>query len=123
MIAVCEPDGTFMAVDIFKLLWFNLDFDAVYGSRTMNDLIWEGANKGWFLRFGNWSVAKLTEVLFNSCSLSGTGFWPDCPVKGSTFGRHDDHHLPGQVQGGSTTGQLSAPGWSILGHRRLGGCL
>lgn len=99
VIAVCEPDGTFMAVDIFKLLEFARDFDVVYGSRTMNDLIWEGANMGWFLRFGNWSVAKFTELLFNSCSLSDVGctyrvmtasvrdrVLADCPVKGSTFG-------------------------------------
>ena len=54
LIAVCEPDGTFRAMDLFKLLEFTRDFDVVYGSRTMNDLIWEGANMGWFLRFGNW---------------------------------------------------------------------
>ena len=29
----------------------------------MNDMIWDGANMGWFLRFGNWSVAKLLQIL------------------------------------------------------------
>lgn len=73
MVVLCEPDGTFMAQDIFKLLEYGRDFDVVYGSPTMNDLIWDGANMGWFLRLGNWSVAKLVEVLFGSCSLTDVG--------------------------------------------------
>ena len=28
---------------------------------------------GWFLRWGNWAVAKLTEVLFNTVYLSDVG--------------------------------------------------
>ena len=39
----------------------------------MNDMIWDGANMGWFLRFGNWSVAKLLQILFNTCSLTDVG--------------------------------------------------
>lgn len=73
LVVVCEPDGTFLARDIGKLLEYSADFDVVYGSRTMNDMIWEGANMGWFLRVGNWAVAKLMEVLFNTCSLSDVG--------------------------------------------------
>lgn len=73
IIVLCEPDATFVERDIFKLLEFSNDFDIVYGSRTMNDLIWKGANMGWFLRFGNWAVAKLMEVLFCSTSLSDVG--------------------------------------------------
>jgi glycosyltransferase involved in cell wall biosynthesis len=70
---VCEPDGTFLATDVYKLLEFSREFDVVYGSRTMLDLIWEGANMNRFLRWGNWSVAKLMEILFNTCSLSDVG--------------------------------------------------
>ena len=73
LIAVCEPDATFAPVDLFKLLEFSRDFDVVYGSRTMNDLIWDGANMGWFLRFGNWAVAKLMEMLYDTASLSDVG--------------------------------------------------
>jgi glycosyltransferase involved in cell wall biosynthesis len=73
LVAVCEPDATFVATDLFKLLEFSRDFDVVYGSRTMNDLIWDNANMGWFLRFGNWSVAKLMEVLYDTASLSDVG--------------------------------------------------
>lgn len=73
LLLVCEPDATFEEEDVFKFLEYSRDFDVVYGSRTMNDLIWDGANMGWFLRFGNFSVAKLMELLFNSCSLSDVG--------------------------------------------------
>ena len=99
LIAVCEPDATFVATDLFKLLEFSRDFDVVYGSRTMNDLIWAGANMGWFLRFGNWAVAKLMEVVYGTISLSDVGctfrvmdreakeFTLDhCRVKGNFFG-------------------------------------
>ena len=99
IIVLCEPDGTFHPEDIFKLLEYTRDFDVVYGSRTQNDLIWEGANMGWFLRFGNWSVAKLMEMLFGSCSLSDVGctyrainrqvlpiIYKHCKVQGSHFG-------------------------------------
>jgi len=73
IIVVCEPDDTFVAADVFKLIAYADLFDIVYGSRTMNDMIWEGANMGWFLRFGNWGVAKMAEVLFNTCPLTDVG--------------------------------------------------
>ena len=73
LIVVCEPDDTFVEEDIYKLLAYSDSFDVVYGSRTMNDMIWDGANMGWFLRFGNWSVAKLLQILFNTCSLTDVG--------------------------------------------------
>jgi glycosyltransferase involved in cell wall biosynthesis len=73
LIAICEPDDTFLETDLFKMLEYSRDFDIVYGSRTMNDLIWEGANMGWFLRVGNWAVAKLMMVLFGACSLTDVG--------------------------------------------------
>ena len=73
LVVVCEPDDTFVEEDIYKLLAYSDSFDVVYGSRTMNDMIWDGANMGWFLRFGNWSVAKLMQILFNTCSLTDVG--------------------------------------------------
>ena len=57
LIVVCEPDDTFLAT----------------ASRTYKELIWSGANMGWFLRFGNWVVAKLLEVLFNTNTLTDVG--------------------------------------------------
>src|SRR5262249_44838118 len=73
LVCVIEPDGTFEPRDVLKLLAYVGDFDFVFGSRTARDLIWTGANMGGFLRWGNWAVAKLIEVLFNANSLSDVG--------------------------------------------------
>ncbi len=73
ILVVCEPDDTFLAHDIYKLLAYSDDVDIVYGSRTYKELIWSGANMGWFLRVGNWAVAKLLEVLFNTNTLTDVG--------------------------------------------------
>jgi glycosyltransferase involved in cell wall biosynthesis len=68
-----EPDGTFLPRDIFKLLVYSDDCDAVFGTRTTRELIWRGANMGFFLKWGNWAVAKLDEVLFNTSHHSDVG--------------------------------------------------
>ena len=73
LICLCEPDGTFVAVDLLKLLPFVDDVDVVLGSRTVSTFIWRGANMGFWLRWGNWGVAKLIEVLFNTTYLSDVG--------------------------------------------------
>ncbi len=73
IVAVCEPDGTFEPDDLRKLLAFMPECDVVVGSRTVATFIWEGANMGFGLRWGNWAVAKLVEVLYNTTSLSDVG--------------------------------------------------
>jgi len=73
LVFVCEPDDTFVATDAHKFLAFIDDVDVVYGSRTQKYFIWEGANMGWFLRFGNWAVAKMLEVLYNTSPLTDVG--------------------------------------------------
>ena len=73
LVCVCEPDGTFDPADLMKLLPFTSDVDVVFGSRTVQTFILSGANMGWFLRWGNWAVAKLTEVLYNTVYLSDVG--------------------------------------------------
>ncbi|GAB2685742.1 glycosyltransferase family 2 protein [Thalassiella azotivora] len=73
LVCVCEPDGTFDPGDLFKLLPFTTECDFVVGSRTVSNFIWEGANMGWFLQWGNWAVAKVIEVLFNTSYLSDVG--------------------------------------------------
>ena len=70
---LCEPDGTFDPSDLLKLLPFTTDADVVFGSRTVQTFIWDGANMDLFLRWGNWFVAKLIEVLFNTNYLSDVG--------------------------------------------------
>ena len=73
LIVVCEPDDTFLADDIYKLLSYSEDVQIVYGSRTVSEFIWKGANMGRFLQVGNWATAKLLEILFNTNSLSDVG--------------------------------------------------
>jgi len=99
LVCVCEPDGTFDPHDILKLLPFTADVDIAFGSRTVQTFILSGANMGWFLRWGNWAVAKLTEVLYNTVYLSDVGctfrvltrdavdqLEPDFESNGSAFG-------------------------------------
>lgn len=73
LICICEPDGTFNPSDLMKLLPFTEECDLVLGSRTVSNFIWDGANMGWFLQWGNWAVAKIIEVLFNTSYLSDVG--------------------------------------------------
>jgi glycosyltransferase involved in cell wall biosynthesis len=73
LVCLCEPDGTFDPADLLKLLPFLTDSDVVFGSRTVQIFIWNGANMGPFLRWGNYFVAKLIEVLFNTAYLSDVG--------------------------------------------------
>jgi glycosyltransferase involved in cell wall biosynthesis len=73
LVILAEPDGTFVGRDVLKLLAYSEDFDMVCGTRTTRELIWEQANMGWFLRIGNWSVAKMIQVLYGGPSLSDCG--------------------------------------------------
>jgi glycosyltransferase involved in cell wall biosynthesis len=73
MIVLSEPDGTFLPQDIIKLLVYSEHCDVVFGTRTTQVLIWEDANMADFLRWGNWAVAKLIELLFNTRHLSDVG--------------------------------------------------
>lgn len=99
LICICEPDGTFNPSDLMKLLPFTEECDFVVGSRTVSNFIWDGANMGWFLQWGNWAVAKTIEVLFNTSYLSDVGctfrvisnslvpgLLRDARVDGSSFG-------------------------------------
>src|SRR5918998_237897 len=73
LVVVSEPDGTFLPEDIVKLLVYSNECDAVFGTRTTRELIWADANMDWLLRWGNWAVAKLIEVLFNTNHRSDVG--------------------------------------------------
>jgi glycosyltransferase involved in cell wall biosynthesis len=99
LVCICEPDGTFQPADLLKLLPFTSDVDVVFGSRTVQTFILSGANMGPFLRWGNWTVAKLTELLFNTVYLSDVGctfrvlrrgaideIGPDVRSNGSAYG-------------------------------------
>jgi glycosyltransferase involved in cell wall biosynthesis len=73
LVVIVEPDGTFRPKDIYKLLTYADEFDAVFGTRTSKSCIWDGANMGWFLRLGNVGVAKLLEYLHNGPCLTDVG--------------------------------------------------
>ncbi|HET7221493.1 MAG TPA: glycosyltransferase family 2 protein [Vicinamibacterales bacterium] len=73
IVILAEPDGTFLGRDVLKLLAYADDFDMVCGTRTTRELVWDQANMGWFLRVGNWTVAKLLQLLYGGPSLSDCG--------------------------------------------------
>jgi len=73
LIVLSEPDGTFSGHDLIKLLSYSDDVPVVFGTRTSQNFIWTGANMGPFLRWGNWAVAKMTELLFNTTILTDMG--------------------------------------------------
>ncbi|MFM8563452.1 MAG: glycosyltransferase family 2 protein [Acidimicrobiia bacterium] len=111
LVCVCEPDGTFDPGDLLKLLPYTRDVDVVFGSRTTQALILSGANMGWFLKWGNWAVAKLVEVLYNTVFLSDVGctfrvihrealdrLEPRFSLEGSSFGLEMMLHVALQRQ-------------------------
>ncbi|MCC6490512.1 MAG: glycosyltransferase family 2 protein [Candidatus Hydrogenedentes bacterium] len=73
LLIIAEPDGTFSGHDINKLLAYSDDVPVVFGTRTQREFVWEGANMGWFLKWGNWAVGKLVEFLFNTTLLTDVG--------------------------------------------------
>jgi glycosyltransferase involved in cell wall biosynthesis len=112
LIVLSEPDGTFSGQDLIKLLSYSDDVPVVFGSRTSREFIWAGANMGRFLRWGNWAVAKMTELLFNTTILTDMGctyrlfhqealqlIRPHLTIGGSHFGPQllmevVAHHIP-----------------------------
>ena len=73
LVVLAEPDGTFLPEDIAKLLVYSDECEVVLGTRTTREMIWDGANMDRFLKWGNWAVAKMIEVLFNTSHLSDVG--------------------------------------------------
>lgn len=73
LVVLSEPDGTFNPNDLIKLLAYSDDVPVVFGTRTSREFIWANANMGRFLRWGNWAVAKMTELLFNTTLLTDMG--------------------------------------------------
>ena len=73
LILMCEADGTFDPSDIHKFLLYSDDFPVVFGTRTSRASIWSGAFMPFSVRFGNWAVAKLLEVLHNGPTLTDVG--------------------------------------------------
>ncbi|MBA4071796.1 MAG: glycosyltransferase family 2 protein [Gemmatimonas sp.] len=72
-VIITESDKTFDPQDVTKFAAYHGQFDVVFGTRTSKSLIWSGANMGWFLRYGNWAVAKYLEYLHNGPCLTDVG--------------------------------------------------
>jgi glycosyltransferase involved in cell wall biosynthesis len=72
-IITVEPDGTFDSKDLFKFVHYADDFDVVFGTRTSKSMIWSNAKMNFFLRLGNWAVAKMLEYLYNGPCLTDVG--------------------------------------------------
>lgn len=73
LIILCEPDATFYAEDLPRLLALTQNYDLVMGTRTNKKYIRDGANMGPFLRFGNISVAKFMQILYGLDNISDCG--------------------------------------------------
>ena len=73
LIIMSEPDGTFDPNDVVKFLAYSDNFDVVFGTRTTSIMIGKGANMGWFLKWGNFAVAKMVEFMFGTNFLSDVG--------------------------------------------------
>ena len=99
LLIISEPDGTFSGHDVFKMLAYSDDLPVVFGTRTVRAFVWEGANMGFLLKWGNWGVGKLMEFLFNTTILTDVGcsmrlmtrevyesIRPQFTVGGSAFG-------------------------------------
>lgn len=73
LIVMVEADGTFDPKDIEKFLLYSREFDVVFGTRTSRASIWSGAFMPFPVRFGNWFVAKVLEVVHNGPTLTDVG--------------------------------------------------
>lgn len=73
IIILAEPDSTFVARDVLKLLAYADDFDMVCGTRTAPNMIWQGANMGFAMRMGNTLLAKAIQVAYGGPSMTDCG--------------------------------------------------
>lgn len=73
LIVVTEPDGSFKAKDITKLLAYSEDFDIVFGSRTHVPLISKGSGMTLSRRLVDDFFGKIIVILFLSSNLTDVG--------------------------------------------------
>jgi glycosyltransferase involved in cell wall biosynthesis len=64
ILVLTEADGSFRARDVPKLLAYIDDAGLVVGTRTTRQLIEQGANMRFLLRWGNVAMAKFLELLW-----------------------------------------------------------
>ncbi|HET6204349.1 MAG TPA: glycosyltransferase family 2 protein [Planctomycetota bacterium] len=64
ILVLVEADGSFKAKDLEKLLVYLPDCAMVQGTRTTRQMVEQGANMGFSLRWGNVAMAKILELLW-----------------------------------------------------------
>jgi glycosyltransferase involved in cell wall biosynthesis len=70
ILVLVEADGSFRARDLPKLLAYLEDAGMVIGTRTTRQMVEQGANMRFLLRWGNVAMAKFLELLW---------YWPHEP--------------------------------------------
>ncbi len=73
LIVMTEVDGTFEPNDLHKFLLYSDDYPVVLGTRTSRAAIWSGAFMPFSVRFGNWAVAKVLELLHDGPTVTDVG--------------------------------------------------
>jgi glycosyltransferase involved in cell wall biosynthesis len=64
ILVITEADGSFRAADLPKLLHYLPDCSMALGTRTTKQMVEQGANMDFLLRWGNVSMAKLVELFW-----------------------------------------------------------
>jgi glycosyltransferase involved in cell wall biosynthesis len=72
-VVLVESDSSFIARDVYKFLAFIEEFDMVKGGRSNKHMIGPDADWGPFLKYGNWFIAKLIQLLYNGPSMREAG--------------------------------------------------
>jgi len=72
-IILSEPDGTFVGSDIERFLAYAKDFPIVFGTRTNQSSILDGAAMGLLRKLANVFEAKVIEVFFATNSITDIG--------------------------------------------------
>lgn len=72
-VVLCEPDGTFVGSDLERMLVYAKDFQVVFGTRTNQSSILDGAAMGLMRKLADVFEAKVIEVLFATNSLTDVG--------------------------------------------------
>jgi glycosyltransferase involved in cell wall biosynthesis len=64
VLVLVEADGSFRAHDLAKFLCYLPDCSMVLGTRTTRQMVQQGANMDFLLRWGNVAAAKILELLW-----------------------------------------------------------
>jgi len=64
ILVITEADGSFRAADLPKLLHYLSDCGMALGTRTTRQMVEQGANMDFMLRWGNVMMAKLLELFW-----------------------------------------------------------